>query len=129
MDGSTCQYLITEGGLIRTSLQRNEGSVFTAWRKGCDFSAGNWKSKRNSRKGLELTHGCHSEWLARREGWIPTDDALELRKNGKGCQTLCDASPRAHCRRSPPCRRKTSFVAGEELRCNWSRTGWSTVAN
>src|SRR5215472_4659691 len=129
MDGSTYQYLIAEGGLIRTSLQRNEESVFTAWRKGCDFSAGNWKSNRNSWKGLELTPGCRSEGVARREGRILTDDALELKENGEGCQTLCDASPRAHCRRPPRCRGKTSFVAGEELRCNWSRTGWSTVAS
>ena len=68
--GSTCQFAIVERVLIPTSRQWSAELVFRAWRNACDFWEGNWKFNRGPWKGLELTRGCHSRWLARREGKI-----------------------------------------------------------
>jgi hypothetical protein len=73
---STCQFLIEEGALTRTSPRRNVVSAFGAWRNVCDFSEANWKFTRGAWKELEDTLGCPSILPAnvqgRVDGWKPT---------------------------------------------------------
>ena len=67
-----------EGVLVRTTRQQSAELVFAAWRNDCDFWAGNWKYNRGPWKELELTHGYHSRWLARCEGWITSPSSLRI---------------------------------------------------
>src|SRR5579863_3164465 len=76
----TCQFLIEEEALTRTSPRWSVVSEFGAWRNVCDFWEANWKFIRGPWKDLEYTLGCPSRLRANAQGRVdgspPSDGVL-----------------------------------------------------